>query len=189
MSDTKRPLLEIKNLSTFFHTNDGVVRAVDGVSLSVDRGEILGLVGESGCGKSVTSFSVMQLVGPPGRIESGEVLFDGKDLLEMSKNELVDLRGDHISMIFQQPTMSLNPVTRVGVQISEVFEIHRDLKRSAGLKRAVEMLKRVGIPDPEGRVHAFPHEFSGRISARAGTHAGWLRISRSCFRYRIGRTT
>jgi len=166
MADTNRPLLEIKNLSTFFHTDAGVVRAVDGVSLSVNRGEVLGLVGESGCGKSVTSFSIMHLVGPPGRIESGEVLFDGKDLLKMSKEELVNLRGDHISMIFQQPTMSLNPVTRVGVQISEVFEIHRGMKRSAGIERAVDMLKRVGIPDPEGRVKAFPHEFSGGMAQR-----------------------
>ena len=166
MADTERPILEVKDLSTFFHTNDGVVRAVDGVSLSVHRGEILGLVGESGCGKSVTSFSIIRLVGPPGRIESGEVLFKGKNLLEMSKDEMIDLRGEHISMIFQQPTMSLNPVTRVGVQISEVFEIHRDMKRSAGLERAVDMLKRVGIPDPEGRVNAFPHEFSGGMAQR-----------------------
>jgi len=166
MTNTDRPLLEVKNLSTHFHTRDGVVRAVDGVSFSVDRGEILGLVGESGCGKSVTSFSIMQLVGPPGRIEDGEVWFDGENLLEMSNKEMVGLRGDQISMIFQQPTSSLNPVTRVGVQISEVYEIHRDMKRKAGVERAVEMLTRVGIPDPEERVEAYPHEFSGGMAQR-----------------------
>ncbi|NQV06536.1 ABC transporter ATP-binding protein [bacterium] len=166
MTDTERPILEVKDLSTFFHTRDGVVRAVDGVSFSVNRGEVLGLVGESGCGKSVTSFSIMQLVGPPGRIESGEVLFDGRNLLDMSKDEMVGLRGEQISMIFQQPTSSLNPVTRVGVQISEVFEIHRDMKREAGLERAVEMLRMVGIPDPEERINSYPHEFSGGMAQR-----------------------
>ena len=156
MPDKNQPILEVKNLSTYFHTNAGVVRAVDGVSFSVNRGEILGLVGESGCGKSVTSFSIIQLVGPPGKIESGEVLFNGKNLLDMSKDELTALRGDQISMIFQQPTMSLNPVTKVGVQISEVFEIHRDMNRTEGVEKAVEMLERVGIPDPEGRASFIP---------------------------------
>lgn len=159
-------LLEVKDLRTHFHTRAGVVRAVDGVNLTVKRGEVLGLVGESGCGKSVTSFSLMGLVPPPGRIESGEVLFKGQDLLKLKKKELVNLRGEHISMIFQQPTSSLNPVYRVGAQISEVFELHRDLKKAAGIERAVEMLARVGIPDPEERVKSFPHEFSGGMAQR-----------------------
>ncbi|MEA2002622.1 MAG: ABC transporter ATP-binding protein [Actinomycetota bacterium] len=160
------PLLEVRDLKTHFHTADGVVRAVDGVNLTVNRGEVLGLVGESGCGKSVTSFSLMGLVGPPGRIESGEVLFNGRDLLKMKKKELVSLRGDRVSMIFQQPTSSLNPVYRVGAQISEVFELHRDMKNAAGLERAVEMLSMVGIPDPEERIKSYPHEFSGGMAQR-----------------------
>ena len=164
--DNGAPLLEVRDLSTYFHTRDGVVKAVDGVSFDVNRGEILGLVGESGCGKSVTSFSIMGLVGQPGRIESGSVTFDGRDLLSLSKKELRQLRGDHISMIFQQPQSSLNPVFKVGAQISEVFEIHRGMKKAAGMQGAVEMLTRVGIPDPEERVKAYPHEFSGGMAQR-----------------------
>jgi oligopeptide/dipeptide ABC transporter ATP-binding protein len=166
MADNGPPLLDVRDLRTWFHTRDGIVRAVDGVSFSVRKGEVLGLVGESGCGKSVTALSIMQLVPPPGSIEGGEILFEGRNLLEMSKNDLVGLRGDHISMIFQQPTSSLNPVARVGAQISEVFEIHRDMKRSAGEERAIDMLLRVGIPDPEERIKAYPHEFSGGMAQR-----------------------
>jgi oligopeptide/dipeptide ABC transporter ATP-binding protein len=166
-SDTPRDvLLEVRDLRTYFHTRDGVVKAVDGVSFDVHRGEILGLVGESGCGKSVTSFSLMGLVPQPGAIESGSVVFDGRDLLSMSRRELRRLRGDHISMIFQQPQSSLNPVFRVGAQISEVFEIHRDMKKAAGGEAAVEMLRKVGIPDPAERVKAYPHEFSGGMAQR-----------------------
>ena len=165
-SNNNVPLLEVRDLRTHFHTRAGVVRAVDGVDLHVNRGEVLGLVGESGCGKSVTSFSLMGLVPHPGRIESGEVLFDGRDLLKLKKKEMVALRGDQISMIFQQPTSSLNPVYRVGAQISEVFELHRDMKKAAGAEKAVEMLTRVGIPDPEERVKSFPHEFSGGMAQR-----------------------
>ena len=143
------PLLEVRDLRTWFHTRDGTVKAVDGVSFDVHRGEVLGLVGESGCGKTVTSFSIMGLVPPPGTIESGSVSFNGRNLLEMSRKELQQLRGDQISMIFQQPQSSLNPVFRVGAQISEVFEIHRAMKKAAGKEAAVEMLSRVGIPDPE----------------------------------------
>ena len=162
----KGNLLEVRDLRTYFHTRDGVVKAVDGVSFEVERGEILGIVGESGCGKSVTSFSIMGLVAPPGKIESGSVTFDGRDLLAMSKKDLQQLRGEHISMIFQQPQSSLNPVFRVGAQISEVYEIHRDMKRAVGEERAVEMLRKVGIPDPKERIKAYPHEFSGGMAQR-----------------------
>jgi oligopeptide/dipeptide ABC transporter ATP-binding protein len=159
-------LLEVKGLRTSFHTREGVVRAVTGVDFHVDRGEIMGLVGESGCGKSVTSLSIMRLVAPPGRIEAGEVLFDGEDLLKLPINDMRRLRGDRISMIFQQPTSSLNPVMDVGRQIGEVLEIHRKMKEGAARKRALELLKMVGIPDPERRLKAFPHEMSGGMAQR-----------------------
>jgi oligopeptide/dipeptide ABC transporter ATP-binding protein len=159
-------LLEIQGLKTYFHTRDGVVKAVDGIDLHVDRGEIVGLVGESGCGKSVTSLSIMRLVPPPGRIESGRVLFDGVDLLTLPRSRMGDLRGDRISMIFQQPTSSLNPVFQVGFQVGEVLEIHRNMTRRAARSRAVELLERVGIPDPERRAKAFPHEMSGGMAQR-----------------------
>ncbi len=165
-NDNGAPLLEVRDLRTYFHTRDGVIKAVDGVSFDVHRGEVLAIVGESGCGKSVTSFSIMGLVAEPGRIESGSVTFDGKNLLEMSKKDLQRIRGDQISMIFQQPQSSLNPVFRVGAQISEVFEIHRDMKRAARKEAAVDMLRMVGIPDPEERVKAYPHEFSGGMAQR-----------------------
>ena len=160
------PLLEVRDLRTWFHTRDGIVKAVDGVSFDVHRGEVLGLVGESGCGKTVTSFSIMGLVPAPGKIESGSVSFNGRDLLQMSRKELQQLRGDQISMIFQQPQSSLNPVFRVGAQISEVFEIHRAMKKAAGKEAAVQMLSKVGIPDPEQRADAYPHEFSGGMAQR-----------------------
>jgi oligopeptide/dipeptide ABC transporter ATP-binding protein len=160
------PLLEIRGLRTSFHTRDGIVRAVDGIDFHVDRGEIVGLVGESGCGKSVTSLSVMQLVSRPGRIESGEILFDGRDLLKLQPDEMRRIRGDRIGMIFQQPTSSLNPVWDVGRQIAEVLEIHRGLKRGPALGRALELMKMVGIPDPERRLKNFPHEMSGGMAQR-----------------------
>jgi oligopeptide/dipeptide ABC transporter ATP-binding protein len=159
-------LLEVRNLQTSFRTRDGVVRAVTGLDFHVDRGEILGLVGESGCGKSVTSLSVLRLISPPGRIESGEVLFDGKDLLRVSDREMRSLRGNRISMIFQQPTSSLNPVFNVGMQIGEVLELHRNMKRKAARDRAAELLRMVGIPDPVRRLDAFPHSLSGGMAQR-----------------------
>ncbi|MGH9051487.1 MAG: dipeptide ABC transporter ATP-binding protein, partial [Acidimicrobiia bacterium] len=162
----EQQLLDVQGLRTWFHTADGVVKAVDEVSLQVGRGEILGLVGESGCGKSVTSLSILRLVPYPGRVEAGRILFNGRNLLDMSKEELADLRGDDISMIFQQPTSSLNPVYRVGLQISEVFELHRRMTRQAGGAAAVEMLSRVGIPDPKRRALAYPHELSGGMAQR-----------------------
>jgi ABC-type dipeptide/oligopeptide/nickel transport system ATPase component len=156
------PLLEVEGLQTSFHTRDGVVRAVDGISFSVDRGEVVGLVGESGCGKSVTSLSILRLIASPGLIEAGRVVFDGRDLLTVSSDEMRKIRGNQISMIFQQPTSALNPVWDVGRQLSEVLELHRNMKRKAGRARAVELLRMVGISDPERRLKAFP------LSSRAG---------------------
>ncbi len=163
---SERPLLEVKGLRTSFYTRDGVIRAVDGIDFHVDRGEVLGLVGESGCGKSVTSLSVLRLIAKPGRIEAGEVLFDGKDLLKLDSDAMRKIRGEQIAMIFQQPTSSLNPVWDVGRQIAEVLEIHRNMKEKAARDRALELLKMVGIPDPERRLRAFPHELSGGMAQR-----------------------
>jgi len=165
-NETKKPLLEVKNLKTYFYTEDGVVKAVDGVDFHVYPGEVLGLVGESGCGKSVTSFSIMRLIGVPGKIVDGEILFDGRDLVKASESEMMKIRGNRISMIFQQPQSALNPVFRAGDQISEVLNIHQDFGKEAGRKRAVEMLKMVGIPEPERRAESFPHELSGGMSQR-----------------------
>jgi len=161
-----KPLLEVKGLRTSFYTRDGVVRAVDGIDFQVDRGEIMGLVGESGCGKSVTSLSIMRLVASPGRIEAGEILFDGTDLLTLPDDKMREIRGDRISMVFQQPTSSLNPVMEVGKQIGEVLRIHRNMKGTVAHARAIELLKLVGIPDPERRFKAFPHEMSGGMAQR-----------------------
>lgn len=165
MSD-KKPLLEVKNLKTHFYTEDGVVHAVDGVDFSIYSGEVLGIVGESGCGKSVTSLSIMRLISTPGRIVEGEILFDGKDLVKATEEEMMQVRGNRISMIFQQPQSALNPVFRAGEQISEVLNIHQDFGREKGRERAVELLKLVGIPEPEKRADAFPHELSGGMSQR-----------------------
>ena len=156
----------MRGLRTSFYTRDGVVRAVDGIDFHVDRGEIMGLVGESGCGKSVTSLSIMRLVASPGRIEAGEVIFDGLDLLKLSSEEMRKIRGDRISMIFQQPTSSLNPVWDVGQQIEEVLQIHRNMKGKVAEARALELLRMVGIPDPQRRLKAFPHEMSGGMAQR-----------------------
>ena len=168
MAEEKKvqPLLEIRNLRTYFYTEDGIVRAVDGVDIEVYPGEVLGIVGESGCGKSVTSLSIMRLIGQPGKIIEGEILYEGRDLLKLSDNEMKKMRGNRISMIFQQPQTSLNPVFRVGEQISEVLNVHQDFGREAGKKRAVELLKLVGIPDAERRAEAFPHELSGGMAQR-----------------------
>ncbi len=159
-------ILEVKGLKTYFYTEAGVVKAVDGVDFSVKRGEVLGLVGESGCGKSVTSFSIMRLVGAPGRVVEGEILFEGVDLLKLSEKEMTDIRGNRISMIFQQPQSSLNPVFKVGDQIAEVLQIHREIKKGQDWSRAVELLRLVGIPDAERKAHAFPHQMSGGQAQR-----------------------
>jgi oligopeptide/dipeptide ABC transporter ATP-binding protein len=165
-SDEGEVLLQIRDLHTSFYTHDGVVKAVDGVSLEVRRGEVLGLVGESGCGKSVTSLSILRLVGAPGKIDSGEIFFEGRDLRTLNTGEMTQIRGNRIAMIFQQPTSALNPVFKVGDQITEVLKIHQDLGKKAGLSRALELLKMVGISDPERRFHAYPFEMSGGMAQR-----------------------
>lgn len=162
----QKPLLEVKNLKTYFYTEDGVVHAVDGVDFYVAPGEVLGIVGESGSGKSVTSLSIMRLISAPGKIIEGEINFDGKNLVEATEEEMMQVRGNRISMIFQQPQSSLNPVFRVGNQISEVLHIHQDFGKEAGEQRAVDLLKMVGIPDPARRASAFPHELSGGMAQR-----------------------
>ena len=159
-------LIDVRGLRTSFHTRDGVVRAVTGVDFHVDRGEVMGLVGESGCGKSVTSLSIMRLIVPPGRIDGGEVIFDGVDLLGLRDREMRRVRGERISMIFQQPTSSLNPVYDVGMQVGEMLELHRKMKRRDARERALELLQMVGIPDPRRRLDAFPHELSGGMAQR-----------------------
>ncbi|HEX7620979.1 MAG TPA: ABC transporter ATP-binding protein [Anaerolineales bacterium] len=162
----KKPLLEVKNLKTYFFTEDGVVKAVDGVDFVVYPGEVLGLVGESGCGKSVSLLSVMRLISQPGKITEGEIFFDGQNLLNLSETEMTHVRGNRISMIFQQPQTALNPVFKVGDQISEVLSIHQDCDKDTGRKRAIELLTMVGIPEPEKRANAFPHELSGGMAQR-----------------------
>jgi oligopeptide/dipeptide ABC transporter ATP-binding protein len=163
---TEPPILKVQGLKTYFYTEDGVVKSVDGVDFEVRRGEMFGLVGESGCGKSVTSFSIMRLVGQPGKIIEGQILFDGENLLELTEEEMVKIRGNRISMIFQQPTSCLNPVFRVGDQIIEVLAVHQKLGKEQGQSRAIELLRMVGVPAPEKRVNAFPHELSGGMAQR-----------------------
>jgi peptide/nickel transport system ATP-binding protein len=160
-------LLEIRGLVTQFATDDGVVRAIDGVDLAIDRGETLGVVGESGCGKSVTALSVMKLIPtPPGRIVAGQILWQGRDLVPLGATQMRALRSKEIAMVFQEPMTSLNPVYTVGAQIAEVLRLHEKLNRRAALARTVEMLKLVRIPHPEQRVHAYPHQFSGGMRQR-----------------------
>ncbi len=159
-------ILEVKGLKTYFFTEAGVVKAVDGVDFTVSRGEVLGLVGESGCGKSVTSLSIMRLITPPGRIVEGEILFEGKNLVQLAESEMIRMRGNRISMIFQQPQTSLNPVFKVGDQVAEVLEIHQQMPKEQTWKRAVELLRLVGIPDADRKAHAYPHEMSGGQAQR-----------------------
>ena len=161
------PVLSIENLHTHFFTRDGVVRALDSLSLTVQAGEVLGVVGESGCGKSVTALSVMRLIPPKsGRIVQGAVRFEGQDLAGLSEARMRAIRGNQIAMVFQEPMTSLNPVHTVGAQIAEAVRIHQGLSSPAALARAVEMLRLVRIPDAERRVHAYPHEFSGGMRQR-----------------------
>jgi oligopeptide/dipeptide ABC transporter ATP-binding protein len=163
---TDDALLKVEGLATHFHTRGGVVKAVDEVSFSVRRGEVLGIVGESGCGKSVTALSILGLVPHPGRIERGRVVFDSQDLSQMSNREISRIRGDGISMIFQQPSSALNPVMTAGLQIEEVFELHREMTEDVREDKAEEMLARVGIPDPGRRARSYPHELSGGMAQR-----------------------
>jgi peptide/nickel transport system ATP-binding protein len=160
-------LLEIRGLKTHFATDDGWVRAVDGVDLTIHRGETLGVVGESGCGKTVTAMTVMKLVAmPPGRIVEGQILWQGRDLVPLGADEMRAIRAREIGIVFQEPMTSLNPVYTVGEQIAEVVRLHEKLSKRAALERAVEMLKLVHIPNPERRVHDYPHQFSGGMRQR-----------------------
>lgn len=162
-----RPLIEVKNLKTHFKTEDGIVKSVDGVSFEINEGETLGIVGESGCGKSVTSISIMGLVPQPaGKIVEGEILFKGEDLVKKPVDALRKIRGNEISMIFQEPMTSLNPVYNVGDQIAEAVILHQKLSKKDAMNKAVEMLQRVGIPSPEKRVYDYPHQMSGGMRQR-----------------------
>ncbi len=166
-ADGTEPLLEIRDLRTYFHGEDSIAKAVDGVSYRVGKRRTLGIVGESGSGKSVTALSVMRLVQKPaGRIASGEILFKGRDLLKLSEREIRKIRGNQISMIFQEPMTSLNPVFTIGDQIGEVFRIHRKMSRKESLKEAVRMLELVRIPAAATRVHDYPHQMSGGMRQR-----------------------
>ncbi len=163
---SSQPLLDVRNLKTFFYTDDGVLTAVDGVDFQVAPRQVFGLVGESGCGKSVTSLSIMRLVDTPGKIVDGQVLLQGEDLLSKTPAEMTKVRGSQISMIFQQPKSSLNPVFTIGDQIVEVFKIHETISEKDARQQAVELLRRVGIPDPERKAQAYPHELSGGQAQR-----------------------
>ena len=161
------PVLEVRDLRTYFHTEEGVARAVDGVSFAVGRGQTLGLVGESGCGKSVSAFSIMRLVpDPPGRIEAGQILLKGRDLLALDEEEMRRVRGDDLAMIFQEPMTSLNPVLTCGFQIAEAIVLHQQVSKQEAHARAVEMLKLVGIPAPDQRSGEYPHQLSGGMRQR-----------------------
>ena len=160
-------LLEVRDLRTYFYTQDGVVKAVDGISYELSEGETLGIVGESGCGKSVSALSLMRLIPqPPGKIVSGEVIFEGEDLMKMDEDEIREVRGHKIAMIFQDPMTSLNPVLTISRQISEALELHLKMDRKAARQRTIELLKMVGIPSAEQRADDYPHQFSGGMRQR-----------------------
>ncbi len=160
------PLLDVRNLATYFFTAGGLVKAVRGIDFTIDEGETLALVGESGCGKSMTALSLLRLVPEPGRIVEGEIFFAGEDLRLIPEDEMRRLRGNQIAMIFQEPMTSLNPVFRIGEQIGEVLRLHKGLERRAALDAAVELLHHVGIPSPERRVRDYPHHLSGGMRQR-----------------------
>jgi oligopeptide transport system ATP-binding protein len=160
-------LLEIRNLVTQFFTTDGVVKAVDGISYGIDKGEVVGVVGESGCGKSVHALSIMRLVAyPPGRIVGGEIVFEGEDLLQMNDKDMRHIRGNRIAMVFQEPMTSLNPVLTIGRQLTETLELHQHMNRRQANEKAAELLHTVGIPDAESRLRDYPHQFSGGMRQR-----------------------
>jgi peptide/nickel transport system ATP-binding protein len=159
-------LIDVQNLKTHFFTEDGVVQAVNGVDFTIREGEVMGLVGESGSGKSVTSLSIMRLLGGSGKIVDGAVMFKGRDLVGVSEEEMVKIRGNELSMIFQQPTSCLNPVFQIGAQVAEVMQIHQGMSKEEAWRQAVEMFRKVGIPDPERRAKNFPHEISGGQAQR-----------------------
>ena len=160
-------LLQIKDLHTHFYTDEGLVKAADGIDITIRKGETLGLVGESGCGKSVTALSILRLIQePPGRIVKGEILFNNQDLLKLSETKMQHVRGNRISMIFQEPMTSLNPLFRAGGQIAEAIRLHQKVSTQVASERAVEMLQKVGIPDPESRAREYPHQMSGGMRQR-----------------------
>ena len=160
-------LLEVKNLKTHFFTPEAIVKAVDGISYSVEEGEVVGIVGESGCGKSVGAMSIMRLVAsPPGRIVGGEVLFEGVDLVQVDDGAMRDIRGNNIAMVFQEPMTSLNPVLTIGRQLTETLELHMDMSPDEASARAAELLEMVGIPDADQRLGDYPHQFSGGMRQR-----------------------
>ena len=163
----RETVLEVNRLQTYFYTDEGVVKAVDGLSYRVRKGEFVGLVGESGCGKSVSAMSVLRLIPhPPGLIVGGEILFHGEDLLKVDEARMRDIRGNRIAMVFQEPTTSLNPVLTVGRQISESIELHRNADKAAAMAESVRLLELVGIPDPERRIRDYPFQFSGGMQQR-----------------------
>jgi peptide/nickel transport system ATP-binding protein len=164
---SENPLLEVKNLKVYFYLKDGVVKAVEGASFKINRGEIVGLAGESGCGKSVTTQAILRLVPPPGRVEEGEVLLDGKNIYDLSREEMRNIRGSRISIVFQNAMAALNPVIPVGEQIADVYRDHKGGKFKQAISKAVDMMRRVGIAMPEQRSHQFAHEFSGGMQQRA----------------------
>src|SRR4051794_14419446 len=166
-NDEASPLLEIRGLKTHFATDNGMVQAVDGVDLAVGRGETLGVVGESGCGKTVTALSVLKLIAmPPGKIVAGQILYQGRDLAPLSTDEMDRIRAKDIAMVFQEPMTSLNPVYNIGEQIAEVLRRHEGLSRKAALDKTIEMLRLVQIPNPDKRVNDYPHQFSGGMRQR-----------------------
>lgn len=161
-------LLKIKNLKTYFYTDEGIVKAVDDVSLRINKGETLCVVGESGCGKSITAMSILRLIpNPPGKIEGGEIVFEGRDILKLSEEEVRSIRGNKISMIFQEPMTSLNPVFTIGSQIIEAIMLHQNLDKKAAIEKAIEALKLVGIPRADEIINSYPHELSGGMRQRA----------------------
>ena len=166
MHDAAPPQVQVRDLKTHFFTEDGVVRAVDGISYVLGKGQTLGLVGESGCGKSVSALSMMRLISPPGRIIEGEILLDGLDLLNLSEEQMREVRGNRISMIFQEPMTSLNPVFTIGNQIMEAIRVHQEVSRHEARNRTIEILRKVKIPAAETRVDEFPHQMSGGMRQR-----------------------
>lgn len=165
--DNRDYILEINNLKTSFYTHVGEVQAVRGISFKMKKGDVMGIVGESGSGKSVTALSVMKLIDSPGKIKEGSIIFDGKDITNYSENQMSDIRGNEIAMIFQDPMTSLNPVFKIKDQMVEVIERHQKLGKHKATERALEMLRLVGIPEPERRINSYPHEFSGGMRQRA----------------------
>jgi len=160
-------LLRINSLRTYFKTRSGIARAVDGISLAIEKGEVLGIVGESGCGKSVVALSILRLLSmPPAYFAGGKILFKDKDLMELTDNEIRAIRGDRISMIFQEPMSALNPVYTIGNQLSEVFQVHHKATKKQAMEKSLDMLTKVGIPDPLARLKAYPHQLSGGLRQR-----------------------